>query len=288
MVLLTDKHHYFDTYLPVRHQLHLSMPPRTKALAGFSSLIESDSEPDFASPDTPPAQMARVATQTKRATRPRGRPPVNPDSKVTKPSQRGGRRTSAGVASRQALQERSNNELRGVNRPAQVSKSISDEADPLDNEFAMPMQPTRGRPKTSKEYETKSAGTEQNVSKPKRGRPPKARATPIEETPESPPTEPMEVDEGEPQQASQYLEHTVDADAESGEPCIDSDSDDASLRRRLGELTKRYKSLEARYGDLRDIGVKDAERNYDRLRKQSEENSAGQSNYPIFNPGTAD
>ncbi|EPE08335.1 chromosome segregation protein [Ophiostoma piceae UAMH 11346] len=48
-------------------------------------------------------------------------------------------------------------------------------------------------------------------------------------------------------------------------------TDDASVRRRLGELTKKYDTLEARYRDLKEIGVKEAERNFDRLKKQGEE-----------------
>ncbi|KAI1337431.1 chromosome segregation protein Csm1/Pcs1-domain-containing protein [Xylariaceae sp. FL0016] len=46
---------------------------------------------------------------------------------------------------------------------------------------------------------------------------------------------------------------------------------DPLMRRRIGELTRKYENLEAKYRDLREIGVKEAERNYDRLRKQGEE-----------------
>ena len=46
---------------------------------------------------------------------------------------------------------------------------------------------------------------------------------------------------------------------------------DASLRRRLGELTQKYDSLEQKYRDLREIGVKEAELNFDKLKKQSDE-----------------
>ncbi|KAB5577783.1 chromosome segregation protein Csm1/Pcs1-domain-containing protein [Coniochaeta sp. 2T2.1] len=53
-----------------------------------------------------------------------------------------------------------------------------------------------------------------------------------------------------------------------------SDNDSVSLRRRIGELTKANASLESRYRDLRDIVVRDAEVNFDRLRKQSDEKAA--------------
>lgn len=48
------------------------------------------------------------------------------------------------------------------------------------------------------------------------------------------------------------------------------------VRRRFGDLTKRYGNLEMRYRDLREVGVKAAERNFNCLRKQAEENIAGE------------
>ncbi|KAI1360167.1 hypothetical protein F5Y08DRAFT_317943 [Xylaria arbuscula] len=51
----------------------------------------------------------------------------------------------------------------------------------------------------------------------------------------------------------------------------DSESNDPALRRRIGELTRKHETLEAKYRDLREIGVQEAERNFDRLRKQGEE-----------------
>ncbi|EFY86092.1 chromosome segregation protein (Pcs1), putative [Metarhizium acridum CQMa 102] len=51
--------------------------------------------------------------------------------------------------------------------------------------------------------------------------------------------------------------------------------DEVATRRRLGELTKKYDSLKARHNDLREVGMIAAERNFERLKKQSEENTAG-------------
>ncbi|KAI0478767.1 chromosome segregation protein Csm1/Pcs1-domain-containing protein [Xylariaceae sp. FL0804] len=51
----------------------------------------------------------------------------------------------------------------------------------------------------------------------------------------------------------------------------DSELHDPSMRRRVGDLTRKYETLEHKYRDLREIGVMEAERNYDRLKKQSEE-----------------
>lgn len=58
---------------------------------------------------------------------------------------------------------------------------------------------------------------------------------------------------------------------------LDPEANDPSLRRRIGDLTRKYDNLEARYRDLRDIGVKEAELNYDRLKKQGEERANSKS-----------
>ncbi|KAI3332312.1 hypothetical protein HD806DRAFT_480129 [Xylariaceae sp. AK1471] len=54
----------------------------------------------------------------------------------------------------------------------------------------------------------------------------------------------------------------------------DSELNDPALRRRIGELARKYESLEAKYRDLREIGVQEAERNFDRLKKQGEERAS--------------
>jgi hypothetical protein len=53
------------------------------------------------------------------------------------------------------------------------------------------------------------------------------------------------------------------------------DKSEPALRRRLGEMTQKHESLEHKYRDLKEIAVKEAERNFDKLKKQSEEKSRG-------------
>ncbi|KAM3436816.1 hypothetical protein MY4824_004099 [Beauveria thailandica] len=48
------------------------------------------------------------------------------------------------------------------------------------------------------------------------------------------------------------------------------------LERRLREMTRKYENLEGRYTELREVGVKSAERNYEKLRKQTDENAASE------------
>lgn len=52
-------------------------------------------------------------------------------------------------------------------------------------------------------------------------------------------------------------------------------NDDVELRRKLGEMTQKYEALELKYRDLKEVAVKEAERNFDKLRKHSEERTAG-------------
>ncbi|CZR62508.1 uncharacterized protein PAC_12405 [Phialocephala subalpina] len=51
----------------------------------------------------------------------------------------------------------------------------------------------------------------------------------------------------------------------------DTERNDPALRRKLGEVTKKYENLQLKYSDLREIGLKEAERNCERIKKNSEE-----------------
>ena len=46
---------------------------------------------------------------------------------------------------------------------------------------------------------------------------------------------------------------------------------DSGLRRKLGEMTKKFESLEMKYQNLREVGTKEAESNFEKLKKQSED-----------------
>lgn len=50
---------------------------------------------------------------------------------------------------------------------------------------------------------------------------------------------------------------------------------EAELRRRLDDMTKKYESLEAKFRDLREIGIVEANANLEKMRKQCEATAAG-------------
>ncbi|KAI9888146.1 MAG: hypothetical protein M1823_000081 [Watsoniomyces obsoletus] len=54
---------------------------------------------------------------------------------------------------------------------------------------------------------------------------------------------------------------------------IETSSTDPTLRRKLGDVTRRYENLENKHRKLREIGIKEAEVNFERLKKQMQEKS---------------
>ncbi|KAI9795026.1 MAG: hypothetical protein M1816_000046 [Peltula sp. TS41687] len=48
---------------------------------------------------------------------------------------------------------------------------------------------------------------------------------------------------------------------------------DPALRRKLGEMTRKYDNLDGKYRNLHEIGIKEAELNFNKLKKQMEEKS---------------
>ena len=50
---------------------------------------------------------------------------------------------------------------------------------------------------------------------------------------------------------------------------MERDADDA-IRRKLGDMTKRFENLDMKYRNLREVGIKEAELNYERLKATSE------------------
>lgn len=55
----------------------------------------------------------------------------------------------------------------------------------------------------------------------------------------------------------------------------DTERNDPATRRKLGDMTNRYEQLDLKYQNLREIGIKQAEEKFERLKKQSEENAKG-------------
>jgi hypothetical protein len=133
---------------------------------------------------------------------------------------------------------------------------------------------TRGRPKKSN-GDTSVIVPESAVKR--RGRPPRQPTAPVAEVPETQQEDLMELDpvleEGENDDVGAI------PDIEPIMPWSSYDTSDDSMRRRLEDLTKKYAALESSHRDLREVGVREAERNFERLKKQAEERTAGKCCY---------
>ncbi|KAI0025539.1 chromosome segregation protein Csm1/Pcs1-domain-containing protein [Xylariomycetidae sp. FL0641] len=204
---------------------------------------------------------------------------------------------------------------RGKKRPANddlESSHMENRDDSVVEPVAKP-KGQRGRPRAvkamriSEEEDTSmEAPSEAPAPAPsKRGRKPRARTEPTPAEPEIPETQEPSVEIPETQPVDPVDESIEEDDqvedlptynragpssvqrsqlhvpfsaSRRPTPASDSELHDPSMRRRIGDLTRKYENLEAKYRDLRELGVKEAERNYDRLKKQGEEkiNTANQ------------
>lgn len=244
------------------------MGPRTRksdSLAGPSGL---ESETDFDSANV----ICTVEKKTIPAKRLRGRPPSRVN-KVIKPAARGTRQRiakgekSLARSASDILEEKSN---ASSTKSAEVVQEVPSEGSAMDmecggllgqNGSGGPANTTvsRGRPKRSRTCKAEDANiiVEHLAS------------TAIQEIPETQQSGFVEIDEGEQQCIASY--YMPDDEVENAEGILYHEMGGA-VRLRLSELTKKYESLESRHRDLREVGVKVAESNFERLKKQVEEN----------------
>ncbi|GKU02068.1 chromosome segregation protein pcs1 [Fusarium langsethiae] len=253
------------------------MPPRARAkpAAEPAGLAASDSEPDLDMFDKSDLQAAvRTMSATKK---PRGRPPGTA-SKIIKPAQRATRRTGKEklpAVPEVVAQPDAAGKVNGTNAMRKAQQMAPDETltfEDIEGPSSAPAtgvkKGTRGRPKKGN-GDTSVLAPESAVRR--RGRPPRQPTTPIAEVPETQ-QDPMELDpvleESENDDAGAIL------DTETIVPWSSYDTSDDSTRRRLEDLTRKYTALEASHRDLREVGVREAERNFERLKKQAEERTA--------------
>ncbi|KAI0387608.1 chromosome segregation protein Csm1/Pcs1-domain-containing protein [Hypomontagnella monticulosa] len=195
---------------------------------------------------------------------------------------------------------------RGAKRAAAEILIAEDEHD--GDSMASDVKPKAGRgrpraakaPKASEDEDISTASQPEPTTQPatRRGRKPKAQIEPPPAEPEIPETQPVEAEIPETQaievtelsveeydqiedlpahnaagfsSVQRLQSHSILGGSRRLVAASDSELHEPSMRRRVGDLTRKYENLEAKYRDLREIGVKEAERNYDRLKKQSEE-----------------
>ncbi|KAG8676051.1 hypothetical protein FPOAC1_002047 [Fusarium poae] len=258
------------------------MPPRARAkpVAEPAGSPVSDSEPDLDMFDKSDLQAAMRTMSTNK--KPRGRPPGSA-SKITKPAQRATRRT--GTEKLPAVPEvvaRSDTAVKangnGTNATRKAQQMAPDETvtfEDIEGSSGVPAtgvkKGTRGRPKKSN-GDTSILVPESTVKR--RGRPPRQPGTPIAEVLETQQEDPMELDPVLEQ--SETDNPGAVPEVETIVPWSSYDTSDDSTRWRLEDLTKKYTALEASHRNLREVGVREAERNFERLKQQAEERTAAE------------
>ena len=126
---------------------------------------------------------------------------------------------------------------------------------------------------------------EENSKKTKNGKPTEIAETQAEPMDVDPPSVPEDDEDAIPQSVYRQT-NNLRATSKTRQPPINrrraesaSDTErnctDPALRRKLGEMTKKVDSLERRYNNLREVGVKEAEANFEKLKAQSEAKSKG-------------
>ncbi|KAI1386282.1 chromosome segregation protein Csm1/Pcs1-domain-containing protein [Hypoxylon trugodes] len=195
---------------------------------------------------------------------------------------------------------------KGNKRPATEEAEEDEEEDEISITSDTKPKGGRGRPraakvqKISEEEEPSITDQSETAARPatKRGRKPRTKVDEAPAEPEIPETQPVEKEIPE-TQAIEITELSIEEYEQIGDlpsynrarsssvqrlqphglfsatrrtvPASDSELHEPLMRRKVGDLTRKYESLEAKYRDLREIGVKEAERNFDRLKKQTEE-----------------
>jgi hypothetical protein len=285
----------------------MSQAKAKSGYSGLAGLVDSDSEdtqfveamptPDSAAENKGPAKKGR------------GRPKAVP-AKVTK-AKAPARRTSGRLDTkammkdtipvkgrRQALTDKTN----------QQYASETEEVDDFDEDVLMedaPAKQARGKATkktaTSRKNDVKEISVTyysvddtnlaaSKMSKPTKKRGPAKKEIPQELSPERVIAEtqiPMMVEEEVDEVVSESAHNVIGPRSRSRhrQPSLqrrragsasDTERNDPALRRKLGEITKKYENLHLKYQDLREIGLKESERNFERLKKSSEEKTRSQ------------
>lgn len=289
------------------------------ARSNLLELIDSDSEDGLngnafaiVKPSATKKAAKKLPTTTKMPPKAaRGRPAAN---KVTKPAakkapaRRNNGRLAAAIDQaleeddRSALEEKSANTqpktgVRGRKKAAAAVEEDDGEEDDGEEDVDMEDVPEeepapkpkggRGRPKKAE------------AAKPARAPPGRKAAAKnaveehveVSEIPETQQPEPIieEEDHLEDLPPRQFSDHHRMPSSPSKRPGYSSSSDgggEPALRRKLGEMTQKFESLDQKHRDLKEVAVREAERNFDRLKKQTDEKSKGTPPLPPYPPPT--
>lgn len=210
--------------------------------------------------------VKRTTTMKKQQARPTSSHRINKPT-ASSTSRHTTKITSSRTSPRRALVEKERSNVRPVAKhssKALLSANDSDEMEMVDHfgstERAPPDSPLRraDKPTTTKSWASKQESVSP-VAPPKKRDVHNYRDAPRARMPST------EIYEDKPHSKRP-------ADASKYTP--DDTEDSTSLRKQLDSLKRKYDSLECRHEELKEVAVKEAERNYERLKRHTEESSS--------------
>lgn len=169
-------------------------------------------------------------------------------------------------------------------------------------ESLMKVQPKRGRPSKPKpdptvQRQATTSSKQHGKQLVDTGRSNASRALPAEKsrherTAEAQPDEPASFEELQPEEptprplksfkgkqtisTSQIRQPSLTRRRAGSASDTERSSNDPATRRKLGEVTKKFENLDLKYRNLREVGVKESEVNFDRLRNQVDAKTKGE------------
>lgn len=271
-------------------------------------LVDSDSDDGFVTR----ISVSRIAAKMPAAKSSRGRTASNRVQKTeskTETRRAGAKKASAAEKEieRQALAESAPNERPKGTRGRKKKQPIEEEGEDVEDVLATPpgsdepaarKRGARGRPKKDavipdsvlKKDASMGARRDRKATEGEEPVSAEDESSEIPETQEAPFLMDVDVEEDDqvedlpvlsrfsapPSAHRQGIYHLPSSASKRSSNTLDHESD-PSIRRRLGEMTKKYEALEAKYKDLKNVAVTEAEKTFDRLRKTSEERAQGMS-----------
>ncbi|KAG5978157.1 hypothetical protein E4U55_006340 [Claviceps digitariae] len=242
------------------------MPPPPRATGGFASLIMSDSEPDFDDVATLKVPQSRGNDQRSSAGNNQRR--IDSANRVTK--------STHGLA-------RSQNSLRRVGQPATAGKILTEKSNngsftSLSNSNNKP--PSQPASHNSGSLVTKDGWSRNSSKGPRRAKDrseyqgdPADSVDEIAADDDDLPPPSIERHPHAAEFATGSQEIASSREGKVSKPTLSHDSQFA-VAQESSELKERYHALEARHIQLREVGVKAAESNFEKLKRQSMETAA--------------
>ncbi|KAG6000976.1 hypothetical protein E4U21_004843 [Claviceps maximensis] len=239
------------------------MPPPSRAAGGFASMIMSDSEPDFddiATLNVPQSRGNDQRTSTRRNQRPNDvANRVTKSMKCLARSHSGARRVNQPATTREILTEKSTNGS-STRVPNSNYKPSAQSADHSGNSLVSKdgwsqdnFKDSRGAKDKSEHKDDSIHSTDEPAAHDHESRPRPNRRRP--DAAESSRPQGIACSKVEEASNTMFTHYTGDM----------------SLENQSDEMRERYHALEARHIQLREVGVKAAECNFERLKRQSME-----------------